>query len=47
VEVAETTNNIWMILHEERCEIMEKEEHGEGDIGVAEVGDVKSLTDKA
>ncbi|KAL3810954.1 hypothetical protein ACHAXA_005370 [Cyclostephanos tholiformis] len=25
MEVAETTSNIWMILHEERCEIMEKE----------------------
>ena len=44
MEVAETTNNIWMILHEERCEIMEKEENDEGNIGVAEGVDVKSLT---
>jgi hypothetical protein len=36
-----------MILHEERCEIMEKEENDEGNIGVAEGVDVKSLTDNA
>jgi hypothetical protein len=29
MEVAETTSNIWMILHEERCEITEKEQGGE------------------
>lgn len=29
MEVAETTSNIWMILHEERCEIMEEEKDEE------------------
>ncbi len=28
LEVAETTNNIWMILHEQRCEMEEEMNNG-------------------
>ena len=38
VEMAKTTNDIWMILHEEQCELMEKEEHGEGNSGSQRLG---------
>ena len=32
MEVAEVTNNIWMILHEERCE-MEQQQYDDDDDG--------------